>query len=223
MGGTKPKRTREPTGPRQRRQARRYQTRSLPSFPFGEVVDLSAGGMRVRRNGAPIVAEGSVERFTLVAGAGPIHLTGRVAWIRRKGLLARTHEYGVEFLELDNELRARLRHIGQKGHDSGPSPEEAEAQARRRIYASVEVEDLYPILGVEPDAPADELARAYRGLVRRWHPDVCAEPDAGAQLARVTKAYKILRDPDLRARYDEMRSSAGQIIPPEIGGSAQAA
>ncbi|MEZ6233735.1 MAG: DnaJ domain-containing protein [Phycisphaerales bacterium] len=222
MGRAKPKRTREHAGP-QRRQAKRYQTRDLPSFTFGEVVDLSVGGMRVRRDGPPIVAKGGVERFTLVAGAGPIHLRGRVAWVKRAGLLSRAHEYGVEFLDADKETRARLRHIGQKGHDSGPSQEETEAQARRKIYASVEVEDLYPILGVEPDASADELARAYRVLVRRWHPDVCDEADASEQLARVTKAYKILRDQELRARYDEMRLSAKKIIPPEPGGSARAA
>ena len=36
----------------------------------------------------------------------------------------------------------------------------------------------YQVLGVAPDADAAEIKKAYRKLVRRYHPDVSKEPDA---------------------------------------------
>jgi curved DNA-binding protein len=38
--------------------------------------------------------------------------------------------------------------------------------------------DYYKILGIGRDAPQDEIKRAYRKLVRKYHPDVNTGPDA---------------------------------------------
>mgnify|MGYP001482485976 CR=1 FL=1 len=192
----------------------RYQTTALPAFNFGEVVDISATGMRVRRPGKPFVVPGAVENFVLVAGFGPLPLRGRIAWVRKPLPFGRSFTFGVQFLNLDDVTKDRLRHIGQYGFDNGPPPETVEDRAKRKILAEIEIEDLYPILGVSPDASESELSAAYRTLVRRWHPDVCDDADAGEKMGRITKAYKILRDRDLRRRYDQMRASAKAILPP---------
>jgi molecular chaperone DnaJ len=62
------------------------------------------------------------------------------------------------------------------------------------------VSDYYQTLGVNRDAGADEIKRAYRRLARELHPDV--NPDAEEQFKEVTRAYEVLSDPDKRRRYD---------------------
>ncbi len=70
--------------------------------------------------------------------------------------------------------------------------------------------DLYAVLGVAPEATTAELARAYRRLLRRYHPDTREGQEAAADgsdgaLGQVIAAYAILRDPDRRAGYDRQR------------------
>ncbi len=65
-----------------------------------------------------------------------------------------------------------------------------------------EKRDYYEVLGVSRDATTDDLRRAYRKLARRYHPDVCKEPNAEARFKEVNEAYQILSDDEARARYD---------------------
>jgi len=65
-----------------------------------------------------------------------------------------------------------------------------------------EKRDYYEVLGVSRDATADDLRRSYRKLARRYHPDVCKEPDAEARFKEVNEAYQVLSDDEARARYD---------------------
>lgn len=67
--------------------------------------------------------------------------------------------------------------------------------------------DLYRGLGVAPDASTEQIARAYRRLARRYHPDISATTDAAEDFARITHAYRVLSDPPARARYDATRTA----------------
>src|SRR4051794_9621768 len=61
----------------------------------------------------------------------------------------------------------------------------------------------YEVLGVKPDATADEIRKAYRKLAKQFHPDLNpGKPAAEARFKAVTAANDILSDPEKRARYD---------------------
>src|SRR5438034_8695196 len=61
----------------------------------------------------------------------------------------------------------------------------------------------YEVLGVKPDASAEEIRKAYRKLAKELHPDLNpGKPAAEARFKAVTAANDILSDPEKRARYD---------------------
>ena len=71
----------------------------------------------------------------------------------------------------------------------------------------MEFVDYYDTMGVAPDAPADEVKRAYRKLARKWHPDVSRESDAEERFKRLGEAWAVLKDPERRAEYDALRAA----------------
>src|SRR5438034_2032565 len=61
----------------------------------------------------------------------------------------------------------------------------------------------YEVLGVKPNATADEIRKAYRKLAKEFHPDLNpGKPAAEARFKAVSTAYDLLSDPEKRARYD---------------------
>ncbi len=61
----------------------------------------------------------------------------------------------------------------------------------------------YEVLGVKPDASADEIRKVYRKLAKQFHPDLNpGKPEAEARFKTISAAYDLLSDADKRARYD---------------------
>jgi DnaJ-class molecular chaperone len=61
----------------------------------------------------------------------------------------------------------------------------------------------YEVLGVKPDASADEIRSVYRKLAKQYHPDLNpGKPEAEARFKSISAAYDLLSDPEKRARYD---------------------
>ncbi|WP_025917737.1 DnaJ C-terminal domain-containing protein [Herminiimonas sp. CN] len=68
----------------------------------------------------------------------------------------------------------------------------------------MEYKDYYASLGVPRTATQDDIKHAYRKLARKYHPDVSKEADAEARFKEMGEAYKVLKDPETRAAYDQV-------------------
>lgn len=64
--------------------------------------------------------------------------------------------------------------------------------------------DYYKILGVDKNATADEIKKAYKKVAIKYHPDRNpGDKEAEEKFKQAAEAYDVLRDPDKRARYDQ--------------------
>lgn len=70
--------------------------------------------------------------------------------------------------------------------------------------------DYYQIMNVAPEASADDIKKAYRKLAHKYHPDVSKEKNAEEKFKEVGEAYEVLKDPEKRAKYDQLRKGGWQ-------------
>lgn len=64
--------------------------------------------------------------------------------------------------------------------------------------------DFYSILGINRNATADEIKKAYRKLAMQYHPDKNpGNKVAENKFKEVSEAYEVLSDPKSRATYDQ--------------------
>jgi curved DNA-binding protein len=70
--------------------------------------------------------------------------------------------------------------------------------------AATNFRDYYALLGVNKNASADDIKKAYRGLARKYHPDLNPGDNvAEAKFKEITEANEVLSDPDKRSQYDK--------------------
>src|SRR3954451_10065797 len=70
---------------------------------------------------------------------------------------------------------------------------------------------LYEALGVPKNASADEIKKAYRKLVRQYHPDKNpGDAAAETRFKEIQHAYDVLSDQEKRRQYDTFGSRNGR-------------
>lgn len=106
MGWVDAKGMAEPTPyPNEKRRSPRRRNQAATTH-FGEVFDLSAGGMKVFRKGAKLIEVG--EEFTVELQCEHLSMELIVCVVHRECVGFRRHVYGVEFVGLDAGLTKRI-------------------------------------------------------------------------------------------------------------------
>jgi len=66
-----------------------------------------------------------------------------------------------------------------------------------------QLKDYYAILGVRRDASSREIKKAYRRMVKKWHPDLHPQdPSCRTKILEINEAYEVLSAPEKRQAYD---------------------
>jgi curved DNA-binding protein len=64
--------------------------------------------------------------------------------------------------------------------------------------------DYYKILGLDKNASAEDIRKAYRKLARKHHPDLNPnEKEAHKKFQQINEANEVLSDPEKRKKYDQ--------------------
>ncbi|MBS0188767.1 MAG: DnaJ domain-containing protein [Planctomycetes bacterium] len=176
--------------PKVSRSGKRFDTRLTDSV-LGSVVDLSTDGARIVTRTEPTVRAGHVFEIAVACDDLRVFVLSRVAWTRKvdKDLW----NIGLHFFDADARTRSDLEKLLDRC-----------ACGRELLPTSVEVEDLYAVLGISREATMDDIRTAFRRLARQYHPDHAPDEESSRHFARISKSYMVLRDESLRRRYDQL-------------------
>ena len=98
----------------------------------------------------------------------------------------------------------RFFHIAYHGHVT-------QADYTRRVKGVQTTTDLYKLLGLPREASQDDIRKAHRRLVRKYHPDTnSGDPSSEEQFKEIQRAYEVLSDPKKRREYDKRRSTSSR-------------
>jgi len=65
--------------------------------------------------------------------------------------------------------------------------------------------NYYNILGLNPKATSEDIKKAYRKLVHRYHPDIAGNDEVSIRrFKEITEAYETLSSPQKREQYDSI-------------------
>lgn len=79
--------------------------------------------------------------------------------------------------------------------------------------------DYYEVLGVDRNASADEIKKAYRKLAIKYHPDKNpGDKEAEEKFKEAAEAYSVLSDADKKAKYDQFGHAGVEGAGPDFSG-----
>lgn len=218
------------------RSAKRHRTVGV-RCELGTVLDISDSGLRMQVDGKCPVKIGDILALNLRDCAHQVTVRGCVVWVKQaknacatcgiafidvrpgtKEVIEQIAGVGEALArEKQSKEAAESAKVASGGKNAVPPPnsdtsggqgEAKKGEPKKGIRASIDIEDLYELFSLPHTATTDEINQAFRAMARNLHPDKNPLPDAAERFSQISKAYKILRDPELRARYDEMRNRA---------------
>ena len=203
---------RKPIGTRARI-AERHEAHGL-HCGIGDLVDLSASGMRVIGKGKCAVTVGARVPLVVSNDGQCVRVTGLVVWLRKPPLGNGAYQFGVRFVDVRPGIAAALEQLAEFGCintqsiGGGAAPDASTGStggtAGAPAPSRVEIENLYSNLGVTTDATDADIKRAFHALALKFHPDRNKDDNASQQFATINKSYMVLKDTDARRRYDNI-------------------
>lgn len=194
-----------------KRKANRYGGETV-QCALGEILDVSASGMRVMCNGKPPVMQGGVMPVKLCFSDGSLPVSVQVRWCKRRGL--KRYEIGLQFIQLKPGVEKVLEAIARFGmaeaakHMEQSNKRHASNKQHKRKTtkprAEVELPNYYKALELSPDATHAEIKSSYRRLATLFHPDRNTSPEAIKRFEKINEAYHVLRDAQRRDSYARM-------------------
>ena len=71
--------------------------------------------------------------------------------------------------------------------------------------------DYYKVLGLDKNASAEDIKKAYRKLARKHHPDLNPNnEEAKKTFQQINEANEVLSDPDMKRKYDQYGAQYGE-------------
>lgn len=129
---------------------------------------------------------------------------GSIAWLKATGQAAKAFEFAKKGLSLHPSHPAFRGELLDGGHADGPRA------FVEQFHPLLPRLNHYQILGLVPQASAEDVRRAYRALSKALHPDRFFRDDPAAQARakdlykRIVQAHGILKDSDKKREYDRM-------------------
>ena len=75
-------------------------------------------------------------------------------------------------------------------------------------FSSEQKKSYYEILNISNTAGPDEIQKAYRSQAMKYHPDRAVDQeDANEKMAEINAAYSLLKQPEMRKKYDQILQS----------------
>ena len=188
----------------------------LAGFAGGAAALVAAPIMGARDAGAKGAAVGlaaGVVAFVALPVAGVVSGIGEVvagaantpSAVQAKAQGKEWDEHAQQYTEysLPEELE-RLKAVDVDSAFSSAGADAAAEGGGRKAAAPVAATGMYDALGVDPAATEGELKRAYYKRSLKLHPDKNPDdPEASTKFQEVARAYQVLSDPAMRARYDK--------------------
>ncbi|MHC4991545.1 MAG: DnaJ domain-containing protein [Planctomycetota bacterium] len=191
------------------RSAQRHQT-NLIRCDLGDLLDLSQTGMRIKCDSKPPVKVGQMIQMTLRSPGDKLPVVGKIVWLRRKGL--RAYQIGIMFVNVTRRQAENLESLAMFGFVQKAASKARAKQTEDQgstISATIELPNYFEILGLEPEADGEAVHQAYRALARKFHPDVCHDPDGQERFIKIAEAYEILKDSKRRESLSQQHRKAG--------------
>lgn len=203
----------ERSGPKVAR-AQRFATQGFTCM-LGEILDLSASGMKVQCARKPELDRGKVLGMTVSSAFQRVSVQARVAWVSAAPAGIGWH-IGLQFVNLPRAAATAIEAMARYGfaaiEEPGPrrgrsidaAREQNAAKPRPMLQAGIDCENLYALLGLNATADEEQITAAYHKRLEEFQKTSGKRLDSAERIDLLNKAYSILNDPRSRAEYDRM-------------------
>jgi len=111
--------------------------------------------------------------------------------------------------KLDDHMQSELKKVEFVAVKPGPAGRKSRLTFSKVVSSQEEegmlAEDLYAILGIEPDEPQNNIKKKYRRLSVQSHPDKCSQAEkkrCEERFDMIRQAYEVLSNKENRGYYD---------------------